>query len=80
MALARGMAPRMQHVAETGGILVQIVWEPEDKQWVVVASLHSASRRVQVLTQKVDATGAPDLDELRRLLGAIQRECESWLW
>lgn len=81
MTLPRGMAPRMREVATNGGILIQIMWDGEAKQWLAVASLHgSASRRVQVIQRRIDATGAPDLDDVRRLLGAIQRECESWLW
>lgn len=80
MGDSRGLAAkRLREVTDEGGIIVQIVWRMEAKQWRIVASLHSGSR-VRVITRDVSATGAPDLEELVRLVNALQRECESWLW
>ena len=79
MALRATAARALEKAAEEGGIIVQIVWRPEVKKWRVVASVHTGSR-VQAMTVDVDHTGAPGVDDLRRLVTSIQRECESWLW
>ena len=81
MGVREQMGARMAAVAASGGVLIQIVWQAEEKTWRVVGSLHSSDgKRVRAISRTVENTGAPDMDDLVRLVGAIQRECESWLW
>jgi len=78
-SLSRTAASAAQRASQETGIVIQLVWRHEVKQWRIVASLHTG-KGVRVLTRDVDWTGAPDVDDLRRLVTSIQRECESWLW
>lgn len=60
-------------------VVISVHWIPGEKKWDIVGSLHSRTRAQVVRTTSAN-TGAPDLDDVRRMLSAIRLECESWLW
>lgn len=60
-------------------VLIALHWDEEHKRWVAVGSVHGPDR-VRVVTNRIETTAGMDVDELRRLLGAIRQECESWLF
>lgn len=64
---------------DTTGVLITLEWDGINKLWQLVASIHG-NERARVVSEKIHWTGAPDTDDLRRLVTAIRRECESWLW
>lgn len=61
------------------GVNMTLRWRAESKQWVLVASLHT-DKGSRVISERIDWTGAPEVEDLKRLATAIRRECESWLW
>lgn len=66
-------------VKRGAALTITLHWQEDSKSWLFVGTLHRAHRNV-TRTLKVNHTGAPDVDDLVRLLGAMGLECESWLW
>lgn len=78
-ATQRNAAWVRSHIERGATVIIALHWDETSKLWRIVAS-HHGTNRVRVHTGRIHTTAAIDVDELKLLSTAIQRECESWLF